>query len=40
MGPQKGLALIEKLPGTEAILVGSGPKYEITKTSGVDRYIK
>ena len=40
MGPQKGLALIEKFPGTEAILISSGPKYEITKTTGVDRYLK
>lgn len=40
MGSPKGLALIEKLPGTEAILVGSAPNYEITKTPGVERYIK
>jgi len=40
MGPQKGLALIEKLPGTEAILISSVPKYEITKTSGVDQYMR
>ena len=40
MGRQKGLALIEKLPGTEAILISSAPKYEITKTSGVNHYLK
>lgn len=40
MGAAKGLALIEKLPGTEAILITSGPKYEVTKTSGAEKYIK
>lgn len=37
MGAEKGLALIEKLPNTEAILVPSGD--EILKTSGADKYI-
>jgi thiamine biosynthesis lipoprotein len=40
MGAEKGLALIEKLPGTEAILITSGPKYEVTKTSGAEVYVK
>ena len=40
MGAEKGLALIEKLPGTEAILITSGPKYEVTKTSGAEEYVK
>ena len=40
LGAEKGLALIEKLPGTEAILITSGPKYEVTETSGAAKYIK
>ena len=40
MGVEKGLALIEKRSGTEAILITSGPEYEVTKTSGADKYIK
>jgi hypothetical protein len=40
MGAEKGLALIEKLPNTEAILITSGPKYEITKTPGALKYMK
>ena len=40
MGAEKGLALIEKLPGTEAIIITSGPKYEVTKTSSAEVYIK
>jgi thiamine biosynthesis lipoprotein len=40
MGSEKGLALIEKLPNTEAILISSQPKYEIIKTSGAEKYIK
>ena len=40
MGAEKGLALIEKLPNTEAILIGPGPEYEITKTPGAEKYIK
>ncbi len=46
MGAEKGLALIEKLPNTEAILIPafagmtSQPKNELIKTSGVDKYIK
>jgi thiamine biosynthesis lipoprotein len=40
MGAEKGLTLIEKLPNTEAILISPGPKYEITKTPGAEKYIK
>jgi thiamine biosynthesis lipoprotein len=40
MGAEKGLALIEKRPGTEAILIASGPDYQVTKTSGAAKYIK
>jgi thiamine biosynthesis lipoprotein len=40
MGAEKGLALIEKMPGVEAILITSPPKYEIIKTSGAEKYIK
>ena len=39
MGAEKGLALIEKLPGTEAILITSGPEYQVTKTSGAIGFI-
>jgi len=40
MGAEKGLALIEKLPGTEAILITPGPKYEIVKSDGAEKYVK
>lgn len=40
MGAEKGLALIEKLPNTEAILITPQPKYEIIKTSGAEKYVK
>jgi len=40
MGTEKGLALIEKLPETEAILITSQPEYKIVRTSGVEKYIK
>jgi thiamine biosynthesis lipoprotein len=40
MGIQKGLALIERLPNTEAILITSGQRREIIKTSGAGKYIK
>jgi len=39
MGLEKGLALVEKLPDTEAIVVGPAPKFELTKTSGAQKYI-
>lgn len=38
MGTEKGLALIEKLPNTEAILIPSGTKHEILKTPGAEKY--
>jgi len=40
LGAEKGIALIEKLPETEAILITSEPKYEIIKTAGAEKYIK
>ncbi|MHC4116405.1 MAG: FAD:protein FMN transferase [Planctomycetota bacterium] len=40
MGAEKGIALIEKRLRTEAILITSGPEYEITKTGGAARFIK
>ena len=40
MGTEKGIALIEKLPGTEAILITSQPKLELIKTTGAEKYIK
>lgn len=40
MGPEQGLALIEKLPNTEAIILTSPPNSDIIKTSGADQYIK
>jgi len=40
MGAEKGLALIEKLPDTEAILITSEPKPQILKTSGAEKYIR
>ena len=38
MDAEKGLALIEGLPGTEAILISSGPEYRIAKTTGAEKY--
>jgi thiamine biosynthesis lipoprotein len=40
MGAETGLALIEKLPNTEAILITPQPNYEIIKTSSAEKYIK
>jgi FAD:protein FMN transferase len=40
MGAKAGLALIEKRPNTEAILISSSPKYEITKTPGAEKYLR
>ncbi len=40
MGPKRGLALIEKIPETEAILISPHPTYKITKTSAADAFIK
>jgi thiamine biosynthesis lipoprotein len=40
MGAEKGLALIETIPETEAILITSAPEYKLVKTSGAERYVK
>ena len=40
MGAERGLALIEKRPGIEAIVITSVPDYEVTKTSGAAKYVK
>lgn len=40
MGPDKGLALIEKIPRTEAILISPSPQYHITQTSGAHKYLR
>ncbi|MFZ0033801.1 MAG: FAD:protein FMN transferase [Sedimentisphaerales bacterium] len=40
MGREKGLALIETIPETEAILITSGPKYELIKTRGAEKFIE
>ena len=40
MGPVKGIALIEKLPNAEAIILTSQPNPDIIKTSGADQYIR
>jgi thiamine biosynthesis lipoprotein len=39
MGPEKGLALIEKIPSAEAILITPSPNYKLIKTSGAGRYV-
>jgi thiamine biosynthesis lipoprotein len=40
MGAEKGLALVESLPGVEAILVTDGPEYAIRQTMGAEKYVK
>jgi thiamine biosynthesis lipoprotein len=40
MGPEKGLALIEKTPQTEAILITPSPEYQFIKTTGAEKYIE
>jgi len=40
MGAEKGLALIEKTPQAEAILVTSPPEYKLIKTSGAEKFIE
>jgi len=40
MGSEKGLELIEKIPGTEAILITSQPEFKLVKTSGAEKYLK
>lgn len=39
MGKEKGLALIETIPETEAILITSPPGYKVIKTSGAEKFI-
>ncbi len=40
MGTEKGLALIETIHQTEAILITSPPQYNLIKTSGAEKYVK
>ena len=40
IGHEKGLALIEKIPNTEAILITSSPEYQLIKTTGAEKYIE
>jgi thiamine biosynthesis lipoprotein len=40
MGDKKGMALIESIPNTEAILISHGEETSFEKTSGVNRYIQ
>jgi thiamine biosynthesis lipoprotein len=40
LGPEKGLALIESLPDTEAILITAGPQFNRILTSGVGKYVR
>jgi len=40
LGAEKGLALIEKIPQTEAILIMPPPVYELIKTAGAEKYIE
>ena len=40
MGLEKGLALIEAEPDTEAILVTPAPQYKLIKTTGAEKFVK
>ncbi len=40
MGAEKGLALIETIPDTEAILISPQPNYELIKTKGAEKYVE
>ena len=40
MGTEKGLALIEATPETEAIVITSPPEHKLIKTSGADKFIE
>jgi len=40
MGDERGLALIETMPGIEAILITTQSPHQIIKTSGVEKYIR
>ncbi len=39
MGAEKGLALIESMPDTEAILITSQPEYKLIKTTSAEKYV-
>jgi thiamine biosynthesis lipoprotein len=40
MGKEKGLALIEQMPDTEALLITSAPEFKQIRTAGVEKFIK
>jgi thiamine biosynthesis lipoprotein len=40
LGADKGLDLIESLPGTECILITAEPHYQVVKSIGADAYIQ
>jgi thiamine biosynthesis lipoprotein len=40
MGLERGLALIEKLPDIEAILITPSPDYQLIKTAGAEKYME
>ena len=40
MGPERGLALIEKIPDTEAVLITPSPDYRLIKTTGAEEFIE
>ncbi|MFC1737800.1 FAD:protein FMN transferase [Planctomycetota bacterium] len=40
LGAEKGIALIEKIPQAEAILLSAHPEYKLIKSTGGDKYIK
>jgi thiamine biosynthesis lipoprotein len=40
MGAEKGLAFIEEIPQTEAILITSAPEYKLIKTSSAEKFIE
>ena len=39
LGLEKGIALIESLPGVEAILITAEPEYKIVQSSGAETYL-
>jgi thiamine biosynthesis lipoprotein len=39
MGAEKGIALIQKIPQTEAILISAPPDYQLIKSTGAEKYI-
>jgi len=40
LGVEKGLALVESLPDTEAILITAAPEYDLIKTKGAGRFMR